>query len=472
MWRLGVAGGGFLIDQNTAGAGNFSTYSRHFIISNGGNVGIGTTSPGQKLSVAGVIESTTGGVKFPDGTTQTTAASGGSGWSLTGNSGTTPGTNFLGTTNNVAFEIKVNGSRALRIEPDATSPNLIGGYSGNTVSGGVYGATISGGGASGLLNTVTDNYGAVGGGYGNRAGDAAGDTSSAYASTVGGGYDNVASGVMATVGGGQDNIASGNHATASGGSVSLASGDYATVSGGANNTANGYISTVGGGSHNTASGQVATVSGGSHNTASGGVATVGGGEWCTAAGDWSFVAGRYATNGNAAHDGVFLFADSTYAWFDSAAANEFAVRASGGYRLYSNGSLTSGVTMAAGGNSWAAVSDRNAKANFAAVDTVKVLDVLDEMPVLTWNLQAQPDEVRHIGAMAQDFNASFAYLFGEVESPVHINMMDAVGISLAAAQGLHTLAQEQAKEIARQAGEIESLRVRLEALECLVQGRE
>lgn len=39
-----------------------------------GSVGIGTTSPGQKLSVAGTIESTSGGVKFPDGTTQTTAA--------------------------------------------------------------------------------------------------------------------------------------------------------------------------------------------------------------------------------------------------------------------------------------------------------------------------------------------------------------------------------------------------------------
>jgi hypothetical protein len=51
MWRLGVAGGGFLIDQNTAGAGNFSTYSRHFIISNGGNVGIGTTSLTAKVTI-------------------------------------------------------------------------------------------------------------------------------------------------------------------------------------------------------------------------------------------------------------------------------------------------------------------------------------------------------------------------------------------------------------------------------------
>jgi hypothetical protein len=40
-----------------------------------GKVGIGTASPGQLLSVAGTVESTSGGFKFPDGTTQTTALS-------------------------------------------------------------------------------------------------------------------------------------------------------------------------------------------------------------------------------------------------------------------------------------------------------------------------------------------------------------------------------------------------------------
>jgi hypothetical protein len=39
-----------------------------------GDVGIGTPTPGEKLTVAGVVESTTGGFKFPDGTTQATAA--------------------------------------------------------------------------------------------------------------------------------------------------------------------------------------------------------------------------------------------------------------------------------------------------------------------------------------------------------------------------------------------------------------
>jgi len=39
-----------------------------------GLVGVGTDSPTSKLTVAGMIQTTLGGLKFPDGTVQTTTA--------------------------------------------------------------------------------------------------------------------------------------------------------------------------------------------------------------------------------------------------------------------------------------------------------------------------------------------------------------------------------------------------------------
>src|SRR5262249_4969153 len=76
------------------------------------------------------------------------------------------------------------GLYAFEVQYNATSPNIIGGYSGNGLAAGVTGATISGGGLSGDVNMITDNYSTIGGGRGNTAGNNAGNFADAVNATV------------------------------------------------------------------------------------------------------------------------------------------------------------------------------------------------------------------------------------------------------------------------------------------------
>ena len=217
-------------------------------------------------------------------------------WSLGGNSGTSPGADFLGTSDDQPLELHVNNVRALRLEPTGETPNLIGGYSTNSVTANVYGATISGGGShdqlmgASLPNRVTDDYGAVGGGAGNQAGDNAGDTHNAVCATVAGGRQNIAKYQYATVGGGYQNTAE-TYATIGGGYTNTASGAFAAVAGGNENTASVYAATVAGGRSNNSAASYATVAGGGYNVANGGYAAVGGGERNKASGLHASVSG-------------------------------------------------------------------------------------------------------------------------------------------------------------------------------------
>jgi hypothetical protein len=137
-------------------------------------------------------------------------------WRTAGNSNTTPGTHFIGTTDDTAFEIHVDGDRAFRVVPgDYGAHNIIAGATVNRVLNAAIGATIAGGGQTrdafigsvAATNEVIGNFGTVGGGKGNR--------SDQYA-TVGGGQDNLATGYGATIPGGYGNVASADYSFAAG----------------------------------------------------------------------------------------------------------------------------------------------------------------------------------------------------------------------------------------------------------------
>ena len=111
-----------------------------------------------------------------------------------------------------------------------------------------------------------------------------------------------------------------------------------------------------------------------------------------ASGDYSTAIGSNAnTNGKR---GSFVYGDAGNFTFHilSTADNEFAVRATGGFRLVTavdaSGNPTAGAKLAAGSGSWSTLSDRNLKANFATVDNRDVLQRLVALPVSTWNYTA------------------------------------------------------------------------------------
>lgn len=236
----------------------------------------------------------------PGGNTLTLSAD--TGWAMTGNAGTDPTSQFLGTTDFQPLVLRANGDPALRLIPASTpgsidggvflpgayAPNVVAGSSANDVPGNVIGATISGGGSWSVFNP----------------------------------RPNLVRGDFSTISGGVENEirAGAKHSVISGGSQNVirANVDGVTVGGGLRNE-------TGPGGFGTS--KAATVAGGELNNAEGDWSAVPGGFANWSPGKYSFAAGRQA---KAFNDGSFVWADSTPADYVSSGANTFNVRAGGG----------------------------------------------------------------------------------------------------------------------------------------------
>jgi trimeric autotransporter adhesin len=448
-------------------------------------------------------------------------------WQLDGNGGTDPSIHFLGTTDAQPLEFRVQNTRALRLMPGGHPGvvNVLGGSRGNYIDPQVSGSIIAGGGASygaagEYTNSLHSSYATIAGGWANVI------DGSAASSFIGGGHSNrihhfgfesviagglnnhiVEDGWQATIGGGSNNRieSTGYVATISGGSSNRAGSYYTTLGGGARNAIlhnaryatisgggdnfihqNSFSSVIGGGGDNQvlASSERSTIGGGKfnqintlspHATIAGGftnrigpnahAATIPGGDANRADGRFAFAAGQRA---HALHSGAFVWADATKLDFASTTTNEFSVRALGGVRFVSavdfEGTPASGVTLEPGGGSWSSLSDRDAKENFDHVDPRGILDQLLHLPILSWNYKAQSPSIRHLGPVAQDFQAAFEL----GTDPRRITTMDANGVALAAIQGLHQLVTDKESRIQLLERQNQELEQRLNALESIL----
>jgi len=345
--------------------------------------------------------------------------------------------------------------------------SAIGGGSFNTIIGS-YAFGVSGTIGGGYENTIQTNtsFATIGGGLTNTAGG--------FQCTIGGGYGNTATNYNATVGGGFFNTASGNTATVPGGNFNLASGDYSFAAG-------SQAQALHRGSFVWADSQNAAFASATTNEfslrAQNGVrlqTTVGihlnAADEPLIVRDWN----PFATNAPADKAGIGrwgLFMEPSYLTIgipsDDIPGRYFQVA-----KYSTNGTPSTLITVDQGGNLYVTnnvyahgvllTSDRNAKENFAAVDPGAILAKVAALPVTEWNYKTDPAEQKHIGPVAQDFQAAFG-LDGFDDK--HISAVDEGGVALAAIQGLNQKLTEQLK--ARDA-EIEQLKQDVAGLKALL----
>ena len=385
----------------------------------------------------------------------------------------------------------------------------IGGGVSNAINGGLV-STISGGRSNRLLGTGGRlvEFGTIGGGEANGIFS---DTFTSHYSTIGGGYSNeIHTAGSATIGGGRGNrmFLEGNEGTIGGGEGNILNGPYSTISGGRSNLVGpnpqspDYV-TIGGGNENQilndshyvfiGGGQRNRVEGGSRYSAiaggltnvvamfGGGIGSIGGGSnnlvngmFGTVPGGlrndattMSFAAGRRA---KAINTGSFVWADSSDFDFPSTANNQFNVRATGGTRIVSGidgaGNPNAGVQLAAGGNAWGIISDRNVKKNIKPVNTETVLAKLAEVPVQQWNYDWEDNSrTPHLGPMAQDFKQAF---YPGQDDKV-ITTLEFDGVALAAIQGLNRKLERQVQELDALRSENQALTARQEKMEKMLE---
>jgi hypothetical protein len=190
-----------------------------------------------------------------------------------------------------------------------------------------------------------------------------------------------------------------------------------------------------------------------------GLAAVAMGYNVTADQDHTTALGKFATNNGFA--GTFIWSDGSATasadTFRNTANNEFAARATGGFRFRTNLGGTTGCNLPAGSGVFNCTSSRATKENFALVSGEDILSRLRKVPVSTWNYITEGQQSRHIGPMAEDFYTAFR--LGTTDKAIGIQ--DAVGVSLAAVKAL----DERTAELQKKSAEVEQLRAQVNTLE-------
>ncbi len=159
---------------------------------------------------------------------------------------------------------------------------------------------------------------------------------------------------------------------------------------------------------------------------------------------------------SATHSGNFIFGDGSAGGISTSATDGFTAKCSGGAIFWSDAGLTTGVSLAAGGASWAPISDKNKKENLVELSYTDILNRVENLPIYSYNFIGNPVQQKCMGPVAQDWHGPNGFpldpIVEEVEDPenegetitvqreakdkLSIEIMDMLGVCLASIKAL------------------------------------
>jgi uncharacterized coiled-coil protein SlyX len=236
------------------------------------------------------------------------------------------------------------------------------------------------------------------------------------------------------------------------GNISGAQWDDANI--GTSSIALGYSTTASGtwstamGDRTTASGDRSTATGCS--TTASGYSSFATGYLTTASGTYSTAMGSHVTTNS--REGAFVIGDHsvTNVNFQPGVDNRFYARFANGYALYTNSAATIGVKVDANQNSWSSISDSSRKNDFVYADGESMLRRFRILRLGSWNYEEQDSRLyRHYGPMAQEWFSAFGHDgIGTIGNDTTLASADVDGVLCIAVQALEKRTASDRDDIA------------------------
>lgn len=349
-------------------------------------------------------------------------------WSVIGNAGTNTSTNFIGTTDNAGLSFRVNNTRAGFI--DHLNRNTLFGFSSGSASITGTDNTLVGATAGTALTTGLGNT-CIGKG-----------TGSALTNSVNNTY-------LGTNAGNLNTSSNNTYLGRSAGGVSTTGSEnvYVGASAGAASTTGGFNTFLG-------SGVALTHTTGDNNTIIGRSAAS-----ALTSGSSNTILGAGAVAGLTRTNGIAIGQNSNVTLDNCAViGNSLITKLGIGKTPAAANILEFQVTTAklTTGGVWTNASDRRIKDHVTQLDKKEVLSKIENLEVSRWHYKADADPVTHIGPMSQDFYAAF-----QTGDETTISTIDPSGVALIGIQQLSIENKELRKEN-------EELKARLDRIEALL----